>query len=213
MTLDERRRLPRLSRKILAPTLNRGDIVVMDDQPAHKGAAARTASRHVVQGSLCCRPIRRTSIQSKTPSKYKSRLRKAAAIRETLVADAFQTFVPERCSILSGILSGAGYAQPIGIQLTCNHFGELALCRSSHVNGLAIAESLTRSQKLPQWRVRRSWALGSGRHYMPSRTALRNWRVRSLRGLVKNVSGGPSSSILPVWKNAMRSANSFAKPI
>ena len=40
---NERQRLPRLCRTGVAPTLNPGDIVVMDSLPAHKGAAVRNA--------------------------------------------------------------------------------------------------------------------------------------------------------------------------
>jgi hypothetical protein len=54
-------------KEVLAPTLRPGDIVVMDNLPAHKRAEA-LLSRRRAQGSSICHPTHPTSIQSRWPS-------------------------------------------------------------------------------------------------------------------------------------------------
>jgi DDE superfamily endonuclease len=55
--------------KELAPTLAKGDIVIMDNLPAHKSKAAEKAViRKGAPGSCSCRPIAPTSIRSRWPS-------------------------------------------------------------------------------------------------------------------------------------------------
>ena len=49
----------------LAPTLQPGDIVILDNLPAHKSAAAEATIRARALGSYFCRPIAPTSIQSR----------------------------------------------------------------------------------------------------------------------------------------------------
>ena len=55
-------------KEVLAPTLRPGDIVVMDNLPAHKRAESQPRSRRQAPGSCTCRPIRPTSIRSRWPS-------------------------------------------------------------------------------------------------------------------------------------------------
>ena len=45
---------------VLVPTLEPGDIVVMDNLPAHKVAAVRAPSDKPARKSSTCRPTRRT---------------------------------------------------------------------------------------------------------------------------------------------------------
>jgi transposase len=89
--------------QLLAPTLNPGDVVVMDNLPAHKRTAVRTAIE--ARGASLLRlppyspdfnPIENAF------AKFKSNLRKAAARTvETLnaaIADACRTFTPDECA-------------------------------------------------------------------------------------------------------------------
>ena len=54
-----------LRRDQLAPTLQPGDVVILDNLPAHKSAAAEAAIPAMGAGSCFCRPIAPTSIPSR----------------------------------------------------------------------------------------------------------------------------------------------------
>ena len=97
--------------QVLAPTLSPGDIVVMDNLPAHKGAAVRAAIE--ASGATLLRlppyspdfnPIENAF------AKFKSNLRKAAArtvdALEDAIADAYRAFTPNECA---NYFSAAGY--------------------------------------------------------------------------------------------------------
>jgi len=97
--------------QVLAPTLDPGDIVVMDNLPAHKGAAVRAAIQ-ACGASLILLPPYSPDFNpiENAFAKFKSRLRKAAArtieTLETAIADAFHTFTPEECT---NYFEAAGY--------------------------------------------------------------------------------------------------------
>lgn len=89
--------------QVLVPTLSPGDIVVMDNLPAHKGAAVRAA----IEGrgaTLILLPPYSPDFNpiENAFAKFKSLLRKAAARSvETLdaaIADAFRAFTPQQCA-------------------------------------------------------------------------------------------------------------------
>ena len=54
--------------QMLAPTLEPGDVVVMDSLPAHKVAGVRERSRRPARACSTSRPIRPTSTRSNPPS-------------------------------------------------------------------------------------------------------------------------------------------------
>jgi transposase len=54
--------------QVLAPELGPGEVVVMDNLPAHRVAGVRRPSRPEVRACFTCRPIRRISIRSNSPS-------------------------------------------------------------------------------------------------------------------------------------------------
>ena len=54
--------------QVLVPTLKPGDIIVMDNLPAHKPPRSASRSRRRAPGSSTCRRIRPTSTRSKWPS-------------------------------------------------------------------------------------------------------------------------------------------------
>lgn len=89
--------------QVLVPTLNRGDVVIMDNLPAHKGAnvrraieAAGAALRYLPPYSPDFNPVENAF------SKLKALLRKAAArtIDElwTAIGDALPCFTPQECA-------------------------------------------------------------------------------------------------------------------
>jgi transposase len=96
--------------QVLVPTLNPGDIVVMDNLPAHKGVAVRTlietrgASLLLPPYSPDFNPIENAY------AKFKSSLRKAAArtveALEDAIADALHAFPPNECA---NYFKAAGY--------------------------------------------------------------------------------------------------------
>jgi hypothetical protein len=61
-------------KEVLAPTLRPGDIVVMDNLPAHERAEIRIAIAAAGPRLLFCHRTRRTSIQSRWPSPRSRRL-------------------------------------------------------------------------------------------------------------------------------------------
>ncbi len=88
---------------VLAPTLRPGDIVVMDNLPAHKGAAIRTAIE-ASRASLLLLPPYSPDFNpiENAFAKFKSGLRKAAArtveTLEAAIADAYRGFTPAECA-------------------------------------------------------------------------------------------------------------------
>jgi transposase len=89
--------------QVLAPTLKPGDIVVMDNLPAHKGAAVRTLIEACGARLLLLPPYSPDFNPIENAyAKFKSSLRKAAArtvqALEEAIADAFQAFTPDECA-------------------------------------------------------------------------------------------------------------------
>lgn len=97
--------------QVLAPTLAPGDIVVMDNLPAHKGAAVRKAIE-VCGASLFLLPPYSPDFNpiENAYAKFKSLLRQAAARTveslERAIADAFEAFTPQECA---NYFTEAGY--------------------------------------------------------------------------------------------------------
>jgi len=97
--------------QVLVPTLGPGDIVVMDNLPAHKGAAVRAAIQACGANLVLLPPYSPDFNPIENAfAKFKSRLRKAAARTieslEIAIADAFHTFTPKECS---NYFEAAGY--------------------------------------------------------------------------------------------------------
>jgi transposase len=97
--------------QVLVPTLDPGDIVVMDNLPAHKGAAVRTMIEARAASLLLLPPYSPDFNPIENAyAKFKSNLRKAAArtvdALEAAIADAFETFTPNECA---NYFSAAGY--------------------------------------------------------------------------------------------------------
>jgi transposase len=97
--------------QVLVPTLRRGDTVIMDNLPAHKGTEVRRAIeaagamlRYLPPYSPDFNPIETAF------SKLKAALRKAAARTiaglETAIRDALSTFTPAECA---NYFTAAGY--------------------------------------------------------------------------------------------------------
>lgn len=98
--------------QVLAPTLNPGDIVVMDNLPAHKGAAVRTAIEARGASLLLLPPYSPDFNPIENAfAKFKSNLRKAAArtvdALESAIADAYRAFNPHECA---NYFRAAGYS-------------------------------------------------------------------------------------------------------
>jgi transposase len=97
--------------QVLAPTLNPGDIVVMDNLSAHKGTAVR-AMIETRGASLLLLPPYSPDFNpiENAYAKFKSNLRKAAArtvdTLEGAIADAFAAFTPNECA---NYFCAAGY--------------------------------------------------------------------------------------------------------
>ena len=98
--------------QVLAPTLKPGDIVVMDNLPAHKGAAVRKAIE-LCDARLVLLPPYSPDFNpiENAYAKFKSLLRKAAArtvdTLDVAIADALNAFTPLECS---NFFAEAGYA-------------------------------------------------------------------------------------------------------
>ena len=97
--------------QMLAPTLNPGDIVVMDNLPAHKGAAVRNLIEAGGATLLLLPPYSPDFNPIENAyAKFKSSLRKAAArtveTLEDAIADALQAFPPNECA---NYFRAAGY--------------------------------------------------------------------------------------------------------
>lgn len=67
-------------RNVLAPSLSQGDIVVIDNLPAHKVEGSAPRLKPAAQSCSICRPIRRTSI----PSRWHSPNSKRCCARQPL---------------------------------------------------------------------------------------------------------------------------------
>ena len=97
--------------QVLAPTLQPGDIVVMDNLPAHKGAAARTAIE-ATGATLILLPPYSPDFNpiENAYAKFKAHLRKAAARTvdslEQAITEAFHSFKPDECA---NYFAAAGY--------------------------------------------------------------------------------------------------------
>ena len=97
--------------QVLAPTLRPGDIVVLDNLPAHKAVAAREAVEAVGARLMFLPPYSPDFNPIENAfSKLKALLRKAAArtIDQlwTAVAEAIDTFTPSECA---NYFKAAGY--------------------------------------------------------------------------------------------------------
>jgi len=97
--------------QVLVPTLDPGDIVVMDNLPAHKGAPVRTMIEACGASLLLLPPYSPDFNPIENAyAKFKSNLRKAAArtveTLETAIADALRTFAPDECA---NYFNAAGY--------------------------------------------------------------------------------------------------------
>ena len=97
--------------QLLVPVLKPGDIVVMDNLPAHKGAAVRTMIEACGASLLLLPPYSPDFNPIENAyAKFKSNLRKAAArtveTLETAIADTLRTFAPDECA---NYFNAAGY--------------------------------------------------------------------------------------------------------
>jgi transposase len=96
---------------VLAPTLHPGDIVVMDNLPAHKGAAVRAAISALGARLLLLPPYSPDLNPIENAyAKFKANLRKAAArtveALDAAIADASDAFTPAECA---NYFQAAGY--------------------------------------------------------------------------------------------------------
>ena len=89
--------------QVLAPTLQPGDIVVMDNLPAHKSPAVRAAIE-ATGASLILLPPYSPDFNpiENAYAKFKAHLRKAAARTvdslEHAILDAYRSFTPNQCN-------------------------------------------------------------------------------------------------------------------
>lgn len=89
--------------QVLAPTLNAGDVVVMDNLPAHKGPAVRAAIEARGARLLLLPPYSPDFNPIENAyAKFKSLLRKAEArsvdALEAAISKAFHAFTPQECA-------------------------------------------------------------------------------------------------------------------
>lgn len=89
--------------QVLVPTLNPDDIVVMDNLPAHKGAAVQAAIEACGASLLLLPPYSPDFNPIENAfAKLKSSLRKAAArtvdTLQVAIADAYRAFTPNECA-------------------------------------------------------------------------------------------------------------------
>jgi transposase len=97
--------------QVLAPTLDPGDIVVMDNLPAHKGIVVRALIEARGANLLLLPPYSPDFNPIENAyAKFKSHLRKASArtvnTLEAAIADAFRAFTPNQCA---NYFRAAGY--------------------------------------------------------------------------------------------------------
>ena len=96
---------------ILAPTLSKGDIVILDNLPAHKVSGARAAIEAAGATLLFLPPYSPDfNPIEQAFAKLKALLRKAAArtvdVLETAIANALDDFSPVECA---NYFSNSGY--------------------------------------------------------------------------------------------------------
>lgn len=89
--------------QVLVPTLNPDDIVVMDNLPAHKGAAVGAAIEACGASLLLLPPYSPDFNPIENAfAKFKSSLRKAAArtvdTLQVAIANAYRAFTPNECA-------------------------------------------------------------------------------------------------------------------
>ena len=100
---DERRRLHRLCREVPRPTLAPGDIVILDNLPAHKVSGARAAIERA-GATLVFLPPYSPDFNpiEQVFAKIKALLRKAAArtvqAPEAAIAAALDAVLPDECA-------------------------------------------------------------------------------------------------------------------
>lgn len=97
--------------QVLAPTLTAGDVVVMDNLPAHKGPAVRAAIEARGASLLLLPPYSPDFNPIENAyAKFKALLRKAAARNvdtlDAAIADAFRAFTHKECT---NYFAAAGY--------------------------------------------------------------------------------------------------------
>jgi transposase len=97
--------------QVLAPTLDPGDVVVMDNLPAHKGIVVRALIEARGANLLLLPPYSPDFNPIENAyAKFKSHLRKASArtvnTLEAAIADAFRAFTPNECA---NYFRAAGY--------------------------------------------------------------------------------------------------------
>ncbi len=97
--------------QVLVPTLHPGDIVIMDNLPAHKGAAVREAIERAGASLLLLPPYSPDLNPIENAfSKFKAYLRKAAArtVDElwAAIGRAIDTYTPQECA---NYFAAAGY--------------------------------------------------------------------------------------------------------
>ena len=98
--------------QVLVPTLDPGDIVVMDNLPAHKGAAVRAAIEACGARLILLPPYSPDFNPIENAyAKFKSLLRTAAArtveALDIAIADACHAYTPQECA---NYFAKAGYA-------------------------------------------------------------------------------------------------------
>jgi transposase len=91
------------AKQVLAPTLSPGDIVILDNLPAHKTMAAREAIEDAGARMLCLPPYSPDfNLVENAFSKLKAILRKAAARTVPELWDAIRValtcFTPQECA-------------------------------------------------------------------------------------------------------------------
>lgn len=97
--------------QVLIPTLSPGDVVILDNLPAHKGAAVRAAIEAAGASLLFLPPYSPDFNPIENAfSKFKAYLRKAAARTVdqlwSAIADAIDAYTPQECA---NYFTAAGY--------------------------------------------------------------------------------------------------------
>jgi len=98
-------------KQVLIPTLSPGDVVILDNLPAHKGAAVRAAIEAAGASLLFLPPYSPDFNPIENAfSKFKAYLRKAAARTVdqlwSAIADAIDAYTPQECA---NYFTAAGY--------------------------------------------------------------------------------------------------------
>ncbi len=95
----------------LAPTLSKGDVVIMDNLPAHKSPLAERPSVPEAHGSSSCRPTVPTSIRSRWPSQSSRPICAPGPVRTIdalwqAIGQICELFPPDECR---NYFAAAGY--------------------------------------------------------------------------------------------------------